>query len=160
MIAQDVANTSEAPVAQRKAFKKVALSGTISLSDAVERYLHDRREGNGSGYAPLKDTTKNDLRKALWYLCQFMEETENTLFIDDVSVEDVEKLRVDFLPDQQSPRAPNGLSLVTIEKLCGLLRNLWVWAIERRHIPEGRNPFVRAKGVRRQKRSMEALNKN
>ena len=63
---------SEAPKAQRKAFKKVAPSGTISLADAVERYLHDRREGNGSGYASLKDTTKNDLRKVLWYLCQFM----------------------------------------------------------------------------------------
>ena len=146
---------SAAPKAQPKAFKKVALSGTISLADAVERYLHDRREGNGSGYAPLKDTTKNDLRKALWYLCQFMEETEDTLFIDDVSVEQVEKFRGDFLPDQKSPRAPNGLSLATIEKLCGLLRNLWVWAIERRHLPEGHNPFVQAKGVRRQKPSKE-----
>ena len=98
---------SKASKAQRKTFKKVALSGTISLADAVERYLHDRREGNGSGYAPLKDTTKNDLRKALWYLCQFMEETEDTLFIDDVSFEQFEKFRGDFLPDQKSPRAPN-----------------------------------------------------
>lgn len=144
---------SKAPKTQRKVFKKVALSGTISLADAVERYLHDRREGNGSGYASLKDTTKNDLRKALWYLCQFKEETADTLFIDDVSVEDVEKFRGDFLPDQKSPRAPNGLSLATIEKLCGLLRNLWVWAVERRHLPEGRNPLVQAKGVRKQKRS-------
>ena len=147
---------SAAPKAQRKAFKKVALSGAISLADAVERYLHDRREGNGSGYASIKDTTKNDLRKALWYLCQFMEETEESLFIDDISVDDVEKFRGDFLPEQKSPRAPNGLSLATIEKLCGLLRNLWVWAIERRHIPEAQNPFVQTKGVRRQKRSKEA----
>lgn len=127
---------SKAPKVQRKAFKKVALSGTLSLSDAVNRYLHDRRDGNGSGYAPLKVTTQNDLRKALWYLCQFMNETEETLFVDDVSVEDVEKFRGDFLPNQKSPRAPTGLSLATIEKLCGLLRNLWIWAIERRHVDD------------------------
>lgn len=120
----------KAPQGKQRTFKKVALSGTLSLHDAVTRYLHDRRPGNGNGYAPLRKTAENDLRVAVRYLCQFMEAATDTVFLEDITPGVVSEFRGDFLPAQTSPRAPQGLSLVTIEKLIGLLRNLWAWAIE------------------------------
>ncbi|WP_300055224.1 tyrosine-type recombinase/integrase [uncultured Roseobacter sp.] len=144
----------KAPKARRKAFQKVALSGTLSLADAVTRYLHDRRPGNGNGYAPLRKTTENDLGVAVRYLCQFMEGDDNTVFLEDITLELVAEFRGDFLPEQTSARAPKGLSLATIEKLVGLLRNLWNWAIERKLTGSLRvNPFENPKGVRRLKRN-------
>lgn len=142
-----------APPAQRKAFQKVALSGTLSIANAVTRYLHDRREGNGHGYASLAKTTMNDLRVATRYLCAYAEETDETLFLEDVTSEMVSCFRGDFLPAQTSPRAPSGLSLATIEKLCGLLRNLWKWSLAHQHVAFVVNPFDLPKGVRRQKRN-------
>ena len=146
----------KAPKARRKVFKKVALSGTLSLGDSVTRYLHDRRPGNGNGYAPLRKTTENDLGVAVRYLCRFMEGDNNTVFLEDITPELVAEFRGDFLPDQTSPRAPNGLSLPTIEKLVGLLRNLWNWAIERKLTGSAVvNPFENPKGVRRMKRNKQ-----
>ncbi|MEO1140312.1 MAG: tyrosine-type recombinase/integrase [Pseudomonadota bacterium] len=143
----------KAPKAKRKAFQKVALSGTLSLADAVRRYLHDRRPGNGNGYAPLRKTTENDLGVAVRYLCQFLEGDSNTVFLEDITPDVVSVFRGDFLPAQTSPRAPKGLSLATIEKLVGLLRNLWSWAIERKLSGSAAvNPFENPKGVRRLKR--------
>ena len=143
----------KAPRARRKAFHKVALSGTLSLADAVKRYLHDRRPGNGNGYAPLRKTTENDLGVAVRYLCHFLEGESNTVFLEDITPEVVSVFRGDFLPDQTSARAPNGLSLATIEKLVGLLRNLWNWAIEGKLTGSvASNPFENQKGVRRLKR--------
>lgn len=69
LIREEVA---KAPKAARKAFEKVALAGTISLTDAVTPSLHDRREGNGHGYAPLCKTTQNDLHVASRYLCAYL----------------------------------------------------------------------------------------
>ncbi len=60
------AEANRAPSAKRKTFEKVALSNTLSITDAVYRYLHDRREGNGHDYAPLRKTTQNDLWVEQW----------------------------------------------------------------------------------------------
>lgn len=147
----------KAPKHKRQAFKKVALSGTLSLAEAVIRYLHDRRPRNGNGYAPLRKTTENDLRVAVRYLCQFMEGAAETVFLEDITTDVVSEFRGDFLPAQISPRAPEGLSLATIEKLIGLLRNLWAWAIERKLTgPVEANPFENPKGVRRLKRDKKS----
>jgi len=143
----------KAPRAKRSAFKKVALSGTLSLTDAVTRYLHDRRPGNGNGYAPLRKTTENDLWVAVRYLCRFTNGDGDSVFLEDITPDVVSEFRGDFLPAQTSPRAPQGLSLATIEKLIGLLRNLWAWALERRLTGDVVvNPFENPKGVRRLKR--------
>ncbi len=147
----------KAPKEKRKAFKKVALSGTLSLEEAVTRYLHDRRPGNGNGYAPLRKTTENDLKVAVRYLCQFLQGASDNVFLEDITTNVVSDFRGDFLPAQTSPRAPQGLSLATIEKLVGLLRNLWSWAIERKLTgSSGVNPFENPKGVRRLKRDKRA----
>lgn len=146
----------KAPETKRETFKKVALAGTISFNEAVERYLHDRREGNGYAYAPLKRTTQNDLRVAASYFCQYMEGNGDTIFLGDITRETVLDFRGEFLPAKTSPRAPNGLSLATIEKHIGLLRNLWAWAVER-GLTGGRkdSPFDTPKGAPKQKRSTE-----
>ncbi|WP_433989100.1 tyrosine-type recombinase/integrase [Sulfitobacter sp. TBRI5] len=142
-----------APKARRKAFQKVALSGTLSMADAVTRYLHDRRPNNGFGYATLAPTTQKDMRVAVKYLCEFMQETEETLFLEDVDLDAITRFRNDFLPQKTSPRAPVGLSYGTIEKLCGFLRTLWKWAVEHRHVNASMgNPFDLPTGVRKQKR--------
>jgi integrase len=146
---------AKAPKAMRKAFEKVALSGTISLTDAVTRYLHDRREGNGHGYAPLRKTTQNDLGVASRYLCTYLNGDGGTVFLEDITPDTVAEFRGDYLPAKTSPRAPQGLSLATIDKLIGLLRSLWAWAIERRLTGGAKaNPFENPKGVRRLKRDV------
>ncbi|RED12885.1 tyrosine-type recombinase/integrase [Pontivivens insulae] len=146
-----------APAERRGTFQRVALSGTPSIADAVARYLHDRRPGNGNGYAPLKKTTANDLKVSVRYLCAFMKGDQDTLFLEDVTSELIAEFRGDFLPEQTSPRAPSGLSLATIEKLIGLLRNLWNWAFERKLTGAAiGNPFDNPKGVRRVSRNTQA----
>lgn len=121
----------KAPETKRKTFRRVALAGTISFNEALERYLHDRRKGNGYGYAALKKTTQNDLRVASRYFCEYMGGNGDTVFLDDITREAVLDFRGEYLPAKTSPRAPDGLSLTTIEKHVGLLRNLWAWAVER-----------------------------
>lgn len=140
-----------APRVQRKAFTKLALSGTLSIADAVDRYLHDRREGNGLGYETLKTTTISDVWVAVRYLAKFMEAEPDALFLDDVTPGMATEFRGDFLPAQTTPRAPEGLSLKTTEKYCSMLRGLWGWAIEHRKVPSEVNPFDKPKGVRRVK---------
>lgn len=93
----------KAPKEKRKAFKKVALSGTLSLEEAVSRYLHDRRPGNGNGYAPLRKTTENDLKVAVRYLCQFLKGASDNVFLEDITTDVVSDFRGDFLPAQTSP---------------------------------------------------------
>jgi integrase len=144
----------KAPKPKRKAFKRVALAGTISFNEAVERYLHDRREGNGYGYAALKKTTQNDLRVAARYFCEYMDGNGDTVFLGDITREAVLDFRGEYLPAKTSPRAPDGLSLTTIEKHVGLLRNLWAWAVER-SLTGGREdtPFDTPKGAPKEKPS-------
>lgn len=80
-----------------------------------------------------------------------------TVFLGDITREAVLNFRGEYLPAKTSPRAPNGLSLATIEKHIGLLRNLWARAVERR-LTEGREdtPFDTPKGAPKQKRSTES----
>ena len=138
--------------AKRKAFEKVALSATFSFADAVNRYLHDRRPGNGSGYAPLSKTTENDLKVAVRNLCGFLQGEGETVFLEDITLDTVAEFRGDFLPAQTSPRAPPRLFLATIEELIGRPRNLWSWARERRLTGSATmNSFDNPKGVRRLK---------
>lgn len=140
--------------AKLKAFAATATSRALSLDKAVTRYLHDRRPGNGNGYAPMAEGTQRDLKVAVRYLVKFMKaDSGEALFLDDITPELALKFRGDFLPAQTSPRAPNGLSAGTIAKHVTLLRGVWVWAYSHHQLPKGENPWDNPDGVRRAKKS-------
>lgn len=142
--------------AKLKAFAATATSRSLSLNKAVTRYLHDRRPGNGNGYAPMAAGTERDLKVAVRYLAKFMKaESGEALFLDDITPELALMFRGDFLPAEKSPRAPNGMSAGTIAKHVTLLRNLWLWAYSHHHLPEGPNPWDNPKGVRKAAKSKE-----
>lgn len=139
-----------APERRREGFRKVALASTLSLEVAVERYLSDRSPGNGFGYAPLKQTSINDLLTAVRYLADHKGHALTEVFLSDVSREDVIAFRGEYLPRQRSKRTGTGLSVGTIEKLTTMLRGLWRWALDHEKLPSGSpNPFELPRGVRR-----------
>ena len=59
LIEDEVERAEAMPKAKRpapaklKAFTSTATSRSLSLDKAVTRYRHDRRPGNGNGYAPM-----------------------------------------------------------------------------------------------------------
>ncbi|MBO9452284.1 tyrosine-type recombinase/integrase [Tropicibacter sp. R16_0] len=145
-----------APERRREGFRKVALSNTLALPVAVERYLSDRAPGNGFGYAPLKQTSINDLHTAIRYLADHIGREANLVFLTDVSREDVIAFRGEYLPAQTSKKTGKGLSIGTIDKLTTMLRGLWRWALDHKKLPDGSaNPFDLPRGVRRAKQQPE-----
>lgn len=145
--------TERAPIAQREAFRRVAVEGTLSLAMAHERYVEARRSGNGFGYRPFGQTTLNDLRTAVRHLALFYEIDATQLVLTEVTKKDAIEFRGTFLPSRKSKRTGEGLSLATVEKQVTLLRGLWAWAIENEKVPTMVNPFDTMKGVPRQRKS-------
>lgn len=131
----------QAPEGQRKAFSKVATATTLPLSKAVKQYLEARAPDNPYGNKPLGKTSANEVVTAVNYLCAFFKTKSDALFLDDVTPELVAAFQYDFLPKQTSKKTGRGLSPATVEKLIGMLRGLWRWALARKKVKLEGNPF-------------------
>lgn len=130
-----------APDADRRAFFKVATATTLPLSRSVQLYLEERAPDNAYGNKPLGRTSANEVVTAVNYLCAFKKATPETLFLDDVTPEDVSNFHHEFLPAQTSKKTGRPLTPATNEKLLTMLRGLWRWARARKKVKLKANPF-------------------
>lgn len=130
-----------APKGERKAFAKVATATTLPLKAAVERYLEERAPDNPYGHKPLGKTSANEVITAVKHLCAFRGVKPEALFLDDITPELVAEFQYDFLPKQTSRKTGRGLTSATVEKLIGMLRGLWRWALARKKVKLEGNPF-------------------
>ncbi|NIY71831.1 tyrosine-type recombinase/integrase [Marivivens donghaensis] len=145
-----------APKEIRDRFGEVGMAQSLSLRKAVEQYIDARRVENPFGYKPLTHSAQNELKTAIRYLCDFMEKTEENLYLDGVSKHAAMRFRGEYLGVLPSKQTGKQLSRATIDKLLTMLRGLWVWAIEHRKLPSQENPFVFPKGLPRAKVNKEA----
>ncbi len=145
-----------APKEIRDRFGEVGMAQSLSLAKALEQYIDARRVENPFGYKPLTHSARNELKTAIRYLCDFMEKTEEDLYLDGVSKHSAMRFRGEYLGTLSSKQTGKQLSRATIDKLLTMLRVLWVWAIEHRKLPSQENPFVFPKGLPRAKVNKEA----
>jgi len=141
----------KAPKEHRKAFSKVALATTPTLTQAVPAYLKAREEGNGYGYAPLAASTVADINSAIAHLSRFLKQPPEAIYLGDLNKDNMLTFRGEYLPSQISKRTGEGLAPATIGKMITMLRGLWYWGQEHRGLPEGATPFDLPKGVRRER---------
>ena len=137
-----------------KSFARVAFSEGFPLDHAVTQYVEERGPNNSRGYKPLATTTILNLDTAIMHLRNFLEDTDKTACLEDLTADQALRFRDDFLPSVKTQRAPNGLSSGTTEKNVTLLRSLWVWACERRLVTKGyKNPWKFARSIPRTRNS-------
>lgn len=110
---------------------RVVNAGHLRLSDAVERYLAARVEGNRSGYRPLAARTAEEVRTAVKALGAFCGDADATL--RSITHDKARKFRTEWLPER-------GLSPGTTRKNIAMLAGMWAWAIETRHV-DGPSPW-------------------
>lgn len=110
---------------------RVVNAGHLRLSEAVERYLDARQEGNRSGYRPLAVRTAEEVRSAVKALSAFCGDADATM--RSLTQSQARKFRVEWLPEK-------GLSAGTVRKVVTMLAGMWAWAIEARHV-EGPSPW-------------------
>ncbi|WP_299734394.1 tyrosine-type recombinase/integrase [uncultured Roseobacter sp.] len=121
-------------------FAGIVFRGAVPLRQALEEYLHDRREGNPQGFDALSTTTALDVRATVNHLLRFFGDTEPTL--NDVTREKAFEFRAQYLPVQR------GLKPQTVAKHVTFLRGLWKWAIaDKRYLKTkngrpARNPWI------------------
>ncbi len=112
------------PREHRKAFSKVALATTPTLTQAVPAYLKAREEGNGYGYAPLAASTVADINSAIAHLSRFLEQPPEAIYLDDLNKDNLMIFRGEYLPSQISERTEEGLAPATIGKMITMLRGI------------------------------------
>lgn len=138
-------------------FAKVAFGDGFPLDTAVEQYIRERSPNNSFGYAPLATTTVLNLHSAVKHLKAFTGSDDMTACLEDITIDEAQGFRDDYLPTLTSHRSPNGLSSSTINKQITLLRGLWRWAIERRFTRKGyTDPWSFARSTPRAKRASQA----
>jgi len=99
----------------------VARGEATPLSEVYERCIKDLAKSKSK-------TWLADIRKAVEQFTEFAGE--------DVPMEVVDRRMVaefvlDYLPEQKSPKAPEGIGPATIQKRCTALNNVWIWAVRR-----------------------------
>ncbi|WP_420325312.1 tyrosine-type recombinase/integrase [Mameliella sp.] len=136
------------PTAQLRSFNKVALGKGYLLSKALPMYLADRADGSRKGFTTLKPTTVNNLHTAVKHLRTFLNDDDELACLEDVTPALAEEFRIDYLPNLTGPRSPKGMTHKTVAKNVTLLRSLWVWAVEEKHLTRRgyAQPWVIKKG--------------
>lgn len=141
------------PRDQLKRFARVATGKGFPLDLAHAKYVEARRPGNPFDFDPLAVTTVKDLNTAMKHLRAFLSDDAKTACLEDVTPELARSFRDEYLPTARSHRSPNGLSAQTVAKNINLLKQMWVWADERGHLPKRyKNPWVFPQGISRSSR--------
>jgi hypothetical protein len=82
LISQEQQGASVPPL-QR--FARVALADGFPLSTARDQYVKERRPGNAFNFKPLKPSTVRELDIAMGHLKTFLQDTEGTACMEDVT---------------------------------------------------------------------------
>lgn len=141
------------PETKLRSFNRVALGKGYPITTALDRYIEERSPGNRRNFKPLALTTVGNLKTAVGHLRAFLEDHQNIACMEDVTPNAARVFRDDYLPDQKSPRSPQGMSHKTVSKNITLLSQFWAWAVERRiTMARYKNPWIFQKSVPRASR--------